>query len=123
MKLVWWMAAGSVLSWLVIRAIGPQASGDTLLGMVGPLAAAIGTWALLVRTSRRTPERLTSVMVAAFGAKMLLFGVYVTVMLKGLLVRPLPFVASFVGYFIALHLTEALCLRRLLPDGTRASHE
>jgi hypothetical protein len=32
-----------------------------------------------------------------------------------------PFMAGFVGYFIALHLTEALYLRRLFAGGARAS--
>jgi hypothetical protein len=30
-----------------------------------------------------------------------------------LALRPVPFVASFTSYFIALYMTEALCLRRL----------
>jgi hypothetical protein len=31
--------------------------------------------------------------------------------------RPLPFVASFTGYFVALYLTEALLMRRLFAGG------
>jgi hypothetical protein len=38
-------------------------------------------------------------------------------MLGVLSLRPVPFVASFTGYFIALYLAEALCLRRLLAGG------
>jgi hypothetical protein len=41
------------------------------------------------------------------------FGAYVTVMLKVLLLSPLPFVVSFTTYFIALHVFEAVCLQRL----------
>ena len=48
-------------------------------------------------------------MMAAFAAKMVFFGAYVAVMLQGRLrVRPVPFVASFTAYFIALYLVEAL---------------
>ena len=52
-------------------------------------------------------------MIAAFAAKMVFFGAYVAVMLLALALRPVPFVASFTAYFIALHLIEALCLKRL----------
>ena len=52
-------------------------------------------------------------MIGAFGAKLVFFGAYVTVMLKGLSLSPLPFVLSFTAYFIGLHLCEALCLQRL----------
>jgi hypothetical protein len=35
-------------------------------------------------------------------------------MLRGLSLRPLPFMVSFTSSFVALHLIEAFCLRRLL---------
>ena len=61
----------------------------------------------------RDPASLTSWMIAAFAGKMLFFGAYVAVMLKALSLAPVPFVASFAGYFIALHLFEALSLRAM----------
>jgi hypothetical protein len=61
-------------------------------------------------------------MVAAFAGKLVFFGVYVTIMLRVLAVRPLPFVVSFTTYFIALHLFEALCLQRLFAGSAPASH-
>ena len=56
-------------------------------------------------------------MIAAFAGKMVFFGAYVAVMLRRAGVRPVPFVASFTGYFIALYLIEALCLKRLFAGG------
>jgi hypothetical protein len=66
------------------------------------------------------PQRLTQVMVAGFGAKMLFFGAYVVVALRGYRLRPIPFVVSFAGFFIALHVIEALFLRRLFVEGSRS---
>jgi hypothetical protein len=43
----------------------------------------------------------------------------VAVMLGLVDVRPVPFVASFTGYFIALYAMEALFLKRLLTVGAR----
>ena len=60
-------------------------------------------------------------MMAAFGAKMLFVGVYLVVMLRVLDVRPVPFVASFAGYFVALYVIEALYLRRLFAGALGGS--
>jgi hypothetical protein len=114
MKPAWWMVGSGVLSWLVVSAIpGVDSDVEVLLGMIGPLAGAVATWVLVARTYATRPERLTALMVAAFGGKLVFFGAYVTVMLGVLSLRPLPFVISFTTYFIALHLFEALCLQRL----------
>ncbi len=90
---------------------------EVLLGMLGPLAVAGGSWVLVERTYRRNPERLTAVMVAAFAGKMIFFGAYVVVGLAVLSLRPVPFVVSFTGCFIGSHAIEALFLRRLLAGG------
>jgi hypothetical protein len=114
MKPVAWMVSASLASWLtVMMLVGTGAGVAVLLGMVGPLVVASATWVLAGRTFTRHPERLTSVMVQAFAGKLVFFGVYVALMLKVLFLRPVPFVVSFTTYFIALHLTEALLLRRL----------
>jgi hypothetical protein len=63
------------------------------------------------------PERVMGVMVTAFMAKMMFFGVYVAGMLRGLELRRTPFVVSFTVYFIALYAMEALFLKRLFDGG------
>ncbi len=120
MKPAGWFAAASLLACLVATLLGSPVL-EVLFGMVGPLAVAAGSWVLAERTYRRHPERLTSVMVAAFGAKMVFFGAYVAVMLKLLSLRPVPFMLSFTAYFIALHLAEAFSLKRLFAEESRAS--
>jgi len=121
MRPAWWMVGSAGLSWLVVAAIpGVESDREVLLGMLAPLMGAVGTWVLVARTYWSKPERLTSLMVAAFGAKLVFFGAYVTVMLKVLSVRPLPFVISFTTYFIGLHIFEALCLQRLFGRETPA---
>lgn len=116
----WWMIAASVAGWLVAtRLFNIGGDREVVLGMLGPLAAAVGTWVMVERTFTRHPERLTPLMIQAFAAKMVFFGAYVTVMLKAMSVQPIAFVVSFTTYFIALHVTEALCMRRLFAE---ASH-
>jgi hypothetical protein len=122
MKPVWWMVGGSVCAWLMVTAlIGGRSWVESLFGMIGPLVLASGSWILAERTHTRHPERLTSLLIMAFGAKVVFVGVYVTAMLRMLSLSPVPFVVSFTSYFIALHLMEALLLRRLLAADMRAS--
>jgi hypothetical protein len=112
------------MSWVAVSLlVGTGIALEILLGMFGPLVAASATWVMMERTYKRDAERLTALMVKAFAVKMVLFAAYVAIVIKALTLRPGPpvtFIASFATYFIALHLTEALCLRRLLADGPRA---
>ena len=109
-----WMTGASVASSFAVAAfLGAQAGAAVIAGMAAPLFAATASWVMAERTFKRNPEALTSLMVAAFAGKMLFFGAYVVMALGVLALRPVPFVASFTSYFIALYMTEALCLRRL----------
>jgi hypothetical protein len=119
MKAAAWMAAASVASGVAAtRLFGVDADREIALGMAGPLVAAMATWVMVERTFTGShPERLTALMIQAFAAKMVFFGVYVVVMLTAVSVRRVAFVVSFTSYFIALHVTEALCMRRLFARG------
>lgn len=123
MNLVWWMAGGATLTALAVMLVpGMDSDREVLLGMLGPLAAAVGTWVLVHRTyTSDRPERLTPLMIVAFAAKVVFFGVYVTVMLTVLSLRPAPFVTTFTIYFIALYAIEARSMQRLFAGGMRAS--
>jgi hypothetical protein len=114
------MTAGCVVA--AAAAVGWFGSGvrtEVVLGLLAPLLATGVTWVLTERVYRRHPERLTPLMVKAFGTKLVFFGGFVVFALKGLRVQPVPFMLSFTGGFVALYLTEALALRQLLqpaPD-------
>jgi len=112
------MAAASLGSAAGIAAlVAPDTRLAVVLGMVAPLVGAGVSWVVTERTFTQTPERLTGLMMAGFAAKMVFFGAYVAVMLKVAHLQPVPFVASFTGYFIALYLVEALLMRRLFAGG------
>lgn len=120
MTLVVWMTAGCAAAAVAaVGWFGSEVRTEVVLGLLGPLVATGGTWVLTERVYRRHPERLTPLMVKAFGVKIVFFGGFVVFALKGLRVQPAPFMLSFTGGFVALYLTEALALRRLLqpaPD-------
>jgi hypothetical protein len=115
-----WMIASTVGSWLLV-AVATDVGVEVLGGLLGPLVAACASWVAADRVFRRAPERLTAVMVAAFAGKMVFFGAYVTIALAVVRLDARPFVIGFTSYFIALHLMEALFLRRLFARGGRPS--
>ncbi len=114
MKLIWWMLTGSLLTALALNFVLAQESRYELwFGMLGPLAAAVLSWIAMSRKYRKHPDRLTALMIKAFGAKMVFFAGYITVLVVFGSAEPIPFVCSFGFYFIALHTTEAIGLHRL----------
>lgn len=116
-----WMAGMCAGAWVVVAAVAPELNPEVLLGMAGPLASALATWIVVARTAATAPAKTTGVMVLGLGVKMVFFGVYVAGMLRGAGLRPVPFVLSFAGSFIALHAMEAAFLRRLFADMQRSS--
>jgi hypothetical protein len=120
MKQVAWMAGGSVAVWLCVAAVAAKSSGSAaFFGMLGPLLTACWSWVMAERTYTRDPRALTGRMVMAFAFKLVFFGGYVGVMLRVVRLSPVPFVVSFSGYFIALHVAEAVFLSRLFASGSR----
>ncbi len=114
MRVVAAMVAVSVGSWALLAAFADAGVRTAALaGMLGPLAVAGASWVAAERAWRRSPESLTPLMITAFAGKMLFFAAYVVLMLRGLSLAAVPFIASFVSYFIGLYLIEALSLKRL----------
>lgn len=122
MKAVSWMIGVSVVGGVLVAAFVNREDGvAVLLGMLGPLVATTTSWVLSDRTYRRNPLRLTAVMIQAFMAKIVFFGLYVAIMLRVLGVPLVPFMVSFTIYFVVLYFAQALLLRRLFAAGMRAA--
>jgi hypothetical protein len=105
--------AGLICFAVVSAAAGADGWSAAFVGMAGPLAATIGSWLVLDRVHTRTPDQVSGVMVKLFGAKLVLFGAYVTAAMLLLSSSRITFIVSFVTHYILLHLTEAVYLRRL----------
>ena len=116
-----WMSGMCLGAWLVVALVAPEHNPEALLGMVGPLVSAQVTWIVVARAAATAPEKTTGEIVTGLAVKMVFFGVYVAGMLKGAGLRPVPFVLSFAGSFIALHAMEAMFLRRLFAEMQRSS--
>jgi hypothetical protein len=114
MKAALRMVIACLAVWLAMaRWMDGRTRVAVLVGMCGPLAAAAATWVLAERTYKTNPQALTSLMIGAFGFKLVFFGAYVAAAIGLLSISAVPFVVSFVGYFVALYFAEALLLQRL----------
>jgi hypothetical protein len=58
---------------------------------------------------------------SAFMVKAVFFAAYVLTVVAVFGLRPVPFVLSFTGYFVALYATQALLMRRLFASNVQAS--
>ena len=113
-----WMIGVSLVAWLVAALfVGRDNAFAVFVGMLGPLVATVISWVLSDRTYRRNPLRLRGVMILAFMAKIVFFGLYVAIMLRVLGQPIVPFMISFIMYFVGLHFAQALLLRRLFASG------
>ncbi len=122
MKLFWWMLSGSVLSSAILTVLlDADIRLEIWLGMLGPLVSALVSWVFMKRQYIRNPTGMTSLLIKSFAAKMVFFAGYVTVLLSIGLVQPVPFVVSFMAYFICLHAIEAIGLHRLQTAGPEAA--
>ena len=119
MKLFWWMLSGSVLSAVVLTVLlDADIRLELWLGMLGPLVSALVSWIAMERQFLRRPAGMTSLLIKGFVAKMVFFAGYVTALLSIGLVQPIPFVISFMAYFISLYAIEAIGLHRLQATKT-----
>jgi hypothetical protein len=110
LKPVLWVSMASVAS---AAFISVRFGSEVWLAMLAPLVVVSATWTMIERVYKTHPERLTSLMISAFAGKLVFFGAYVGLAIGVLGAEPVPFAASFAGYFIALHAVEALLLKRL----------
>jgi hypothetical protein len=121
MKPVAWMAAASLVAWILVTAtLADRANPEAAWGIAGPLFSAMVSWVAYVRANETAPERLTRVMISAFALKLIFFSVYVTAAMRVVDLRAAPFVVSFTSAFIALHAMEAFSLRRLVMGAMRS---
>jgi hypothetical protein len=114
-------AASAALGGLLTALAGPEGRLAVLLGSVGPLAAAAGTWVIVERAHARAPDRVSTLMIKLFAGKLVFFGIYVAAAVLLLQAGTRAFVVSFTSQYIMLHFMEALYLRRLFAGSDRTA--
>ena len=115
-----WMIAGAIGSAAVAGLVtAPDIRSAIVLGMVGPLAATVGSWVAIEYAYRQDPLKVTGVMLRAWLLKALFFTVYLVAVVGGLGVSGQAFAVSLASYFLVLHTIEAMLLKRLFSRAWR----
>lgn len=109
---MWAMVAVVALTGLTWWALGW--GRDVGLGVAAPVVMSVCSWRSVTRVWTTDPASSLAVMVRGFIVKAAGIIAWVAIALRGFEVRPEPFVVSLTVSFLALHLTEAWCLKRLM---------
>lgn len=100
-------------TWGLIVGVLDQFAKEIFLGMMAPLIVGIISILVLSAMHKKSPERVTNVLIKSFGIKMIFYGMYFIYIFTFYTFNPMPFILSFVGYFVTLHICEALFLRSI----------
>lgn len=106
------IVAACFSSWAVVVLAGAAAT-EVFFGMLGPLVAVTASWLVTQRAHRLNPVGVGQALIAAFAMKMLFFGGYVVVATQVLRLELVAFTTSFIVYFIALYVVQAVLMRNL----------
>ena len=113
-SLMWVVVSVSIVSSAFIATyVMPAVATEVLVGMAGPVVVAVGSIMMMDRVSRRTPERLTRLLIRAFVSKMVVFGAYVVLATVVMALDVVAFFVSFTLYFVALYLVETFYVYQL----------
>ena len=109
-------------TWVLTAVILERYMAEIFLGMTAPLVVGIATVVRVESIFQNSPEKLTAFMTKAFGGKMVLYGLYLGAIIAFSAFNERPFLVSFVVYFVALHMLEALFIRSVFK-GSKAQNE
>ena len=96
-----------IISWIIIKGYIPE----LFLGMIVPLVIGLLTVTKIQSIFTSDPGELTSFMMKSFIGKLVIYGVYMMGIVAFSPFNERPFIISFMGYFITLHVLEAFFIR------------
>ncbi len=86
---------------------------EIFLGMIAPLIIGVISILFISNVQKKSPEKVTNILLKTFMGKMIFYGAYFIYIFTFYSFTPIPFIISFVGYFITLHVCEALFLKSI----------
>ena len=95
---------------------------EIFLGMVAPLIIGLISVFKIKSIFLNFPQKLTSFMIKSFVVKMIAYGIYIVGIVTFSTFNPPQFFISFIFYFGALHVLEALFISSVFK-GSKAQNE
>ena len=114
MKLSIYISMVCVGTWGLISVAFPNHVKEIFLGMVIPWSISLISISKTHSVYNINPEKLIKHMTKAMLMKMVSYGILLVIIFTFISFNPLPFIISFTGYFLALHIIEAFTLRFII---------
>lgn len=111
MKTLFYITLVCLGVWGLLAGFYPAAKTAIFLGILLPWITLMIEIPLIKKTFRTNPVGLTRLLIKGFGIKFLVYGVYLFVILQFCTSNPHPFIFSFAGSFLVLHMVEAGVLK------------
>ena len=116
MKLTIYISMACIGTWGLLRAAFPYYVKELFLGMIIPWSISLISIAKTHSVYNLNPENLVKHMTKAMLIKMMSYGLLLIIIFNFISFNPLPFIISFTGYFLALHIIEAFTLRFIIKQ-------
>ena len=116
MKLNMYISMFCVGTWGLLSAGLPEYGKEIFLGMVLPWLVSLISISKTHSVYNINPEKLIKHMTTAMFINMMSYGLLLIIIFTFISFNPLPFIISFTGYFLALHITEAFTLRFIIKQ-------
>ena len=83
------------------------------IGWLLPILAGTVTMSFIASERKKGSIALTKAIAKGFVLKMIYYGISILFLFKYSSFQPIPFVCSFSGFFIGLHILEAVIIKRI----------
>ena len=103
-------------TWGLLSAGFPEYGKEIFLGMFLPWIISLISISKTHSVYNIDPDKLIKHMTTAMLMKMLFYGLLLIIIFNFISFNPLPFIISFTGYFLALHIIEAFTLRFIIKQ-------
>ena len=91
----------------------PQYQRELFFGWLGPFFAGAATIIFVQRASRKELRLITKSLSIGFAIKMVFYGAYILILFEFYPFNPVPLMCSFAGFFLGLHVLEAVTINNL----------
>ena len=95
----------------LIAGLYPVYGLELCLGWILPVLAGTVTLYVIGSAAQKDPFLVTKILVKGFALKMVYYGATILVLFKLYSFEPIPFICSFSGFFLGLHLLEAVIIK------------
>ena len=101
-------------SWGLLSPVFPSMIKEIFLGMIIPWIIFLFSVLITQYIHIKLSFNITKYISIAMIMKMILYGIIIVAIFSFMSFNPIPFIISFTGYYLMLHLTEAYIVRSLI---------